>query len=111
LPESSALITVLWAVPRIHPGAYFNEMDAHGAGSLLVLLVNGPALGGLWLFFLKRIRPQSHRRDGLLRLSHRFLLSALLFRVCVLIALGFICCVLPFFISWWRGFFTLPLVH
>src|SRR6267154_1042187 len=56
----SALITVLWAVTN-SSGAVISSGNGQrtAAGSLLGLLVNGPLLGGLCLFFLKRIRGET----------------------------------------------------
>src|SRR6266404_8561722 len=109
----SALITVLWAVTN-SSGAVISSGNGQptAAGSLLGLLVNGPLLGGLCLFFLKRIRGETTTVDTAFSgFSNRFLHLFLAYFVSfVLIALGFICCVLPgiyLLVAW---ILTLPLV-
>jgi hypothetical protein len=80
--------------------------------SAVGFLLSGPLMGGLYLYFLKRIRHERARIETAFSgfstaLLHLFLAS---FVTQVLTALGIICLVLPgiyLFVAW---FFTLPLV-
>jgi serine/threonine protein kinase len=109
----SALISVLWAVAN-SSGAVISSGNGTttAGGSLLGLLVSGPLTGGLYLFFLKRIRGETTTVETAFSgFSHRFLqLFLASFVSLVLIGLGFFCLILPgvyLAVAW---IFTLPLV-
>jgi predicted Ser/Thr protein kinase len=110
----SALITVLWAVAHSSGAILFSSGNgkATAEGSLLGLVVSGPLLGGLYLFLLKKIRGEKATVDTAFsgfsnRFLHLFLAS---FVSLVLIALGFMCLILPglYLLVAWT--FALPLV-
>jgi len=109
----SALIIVLWAVAN-SSGAIFSSQHGRttAEGSVLGLLVTGPLFGGLYLFFIKRIRGETTTVETAFsgfsnRFLHLFLAS---FVPLVLIALGFICLILPGIYLAVAWMFTLPLV-
>jgi predicted Ser/Thr protein kinase len=109
----SALITVLWAVAN-SSGAVFSSGNGKttAEGSLLGLLVQGPLFGGLYMFFIKRVRGETTTVDTAFcgfsnRFLHLFLAS---FVSLVLIGLGFICLILPGIYLAVAWIFTLPLV-
>jgi predicted Ser/Thr protein kinase len=109
----SALIGALWAFAN-SSGAFFSAGNGKttAEGSLLGLLVNGPLMGGLYLFYLKKIRGETTTVETAFsgfspRFLHLFLAA---FVSLVLIGLGFICFILPgiyLLVAW---VFTLPLV-
>jgi len=109
----SALIIVLWAVAN-SSGAVFSSGNGKttAEGSFLGLLVCGPLLGGLCLFFLKKIRGETTTVETAFSgFSNRFLHLFLGFFVpAVLMALGFICLILPGIFLAVAWMFTLPLV-
>jgi serine/threonine protein kinase len=80
--------------------------------SILALLVNGPLMGGLYLYYLKKIRGESASVETAFsgfskRFLHLFLGS---FVTLVLTGLGFVCFILPgiyLLVAW---IFTLPLI-
>jgi predicted Ser/Thr protein kinase len=108
----NALITVLWAAAH-STGAVVSSGNGKTTveGSLLGLLVTGPLFGGLYMFFLGKIRggitPVDTAFSGFSnRFLHLFLASFVTF---VLTALGFLC-LLPgvYLLVAWT--FALPLV-
>jgi predicted Ser/Thr protein kinase/uncharacterized membrane protein len=109
----SALIIVLGAVAN-SSGAVFSSGNGKttAEGSFLGLLVGGPLLGGLYLFFLKRIRGETTTVETAFSgFSNRFLHLFLGFFVpATLMALGFICLILPGIYLAVAWMFTLPLV-
>jgi predicted Ser/Thr protein kinase len=109
----TALITVLWALAHGSGAAIASgNENTTVAGSLLGLLLGGPLAGGLYLFFLKRIRGEKTTIDTAFagfsnRFLHLFLAS---FISTVLTVLGCFCFVLPgiyLFVAWT---FAVPLV-
>jgi predicted Ser/Thr protein kinase len=109
----SALITMLWALAN-SSGAMFSSGNGKttAAGSVLGLLVNGPLYGGLYMFFLKKIRGEPTTIDSAFcgfspRFLHLFLASFVSF---VLTGLGLACCILPGIYLAVAWIFTLPLV-
>jgi len=86
--------------------------NVHFKSSVLGILLSGPLMGGLYLYFLKRIRGERVRVETAFSGFSNPLLHLILasFVTGVLIALGFVCLILPgvyLFVAW---FFTLPLV-
>ena len=80
--------------------------------SLLGILLSGPLMGGLYLFFLRKIRGEPARVETAFSgFSSCFLQLFLASFVSeVLLTLGFICLVLPFIYLVVAWIFTLPLV-
>jgi len=84
----------------------------NGGGSILGLLVSGPLMGGLYLFFLQKIRGQPVTIETAFagfsnRFLHLFLGSFVTF---LLTGLGFLCLILPGIYLWVAWLFTLPLI-
>ncbi|HUD47675.1 MAG TPA: protein kinase [Candidatus Baltobacteraceae bacterium] len=109
----NALITVLWLLAN-SSGAFFSSGNGKSTaeGSLLGLLLTGPLTGGLWFFYLKRIRGETTTVETAFSgFSNRFLNLFLGFFVpLMLIGLGFVCLILPGIYLWVSWIFTLPLV-
>jgi hypothetical protein len=109
----SALISMLWAVAN-SSGAIFSAGNGTttAGGSLLGLLLSGPLMGGLSLFFLKKIRGETTTVETAFSgFSNRFLqLFLASFVSLVLVGLGFICLILPGIYLSVAWIFTLPLV-
>ncbi len=109
----TGLIMVLWAVAN-SSGAFFSSGEGKtiAGGSLLGLLLSGPLMGGLYLFFLKRIRGETSTVDTAFSgFSNRFLHLFLgAFVPFVLILLGLICVILPGMYLMVAWTFSLPLV-
>jgi predicted Ser/Thr protein kinase len=108
-----ALFTALWAVANsAEAGLWSDNGNVMAEGSVIGLLVNGPLAGGLWMFFLKRIRGERTAVETAFSgFSNRFLHLFLAYFVsALLIGLGFICLVLPgiYLLVAWT--FTLPLI-
>jgi predicted Ser/Thr protein kinase len=109
----TALIVVLSFIAH-SSGAVFSSGNGKttAEGSVLGILVGGPLAGGLYMFFLKRIRGQATTVDTAFcgfsnRFLHLFLGS---FVSLALIVLGFICCILPGIYLGVAWTFTLPLI-
>jgi len=109
----TALITVLSFIAH-SSGAVFSSGNGKttAEGSVLGILIGGPLAGGLYMFFLKRIRGEATTVDTAFsgfsnRFLHLFLGS---FVSLVLIVLGFICCILPGIYLGVAWTFTLPLI-
>jgi predicted Ser/Thr protein kinase len=109
----SALIGLLIAIAHSAGTAITAEHGkVNGGGGILGLLVDGPLVGGLYLYYLKKIRGEVVTIETAFagfsnRFLHLFLGSFVSF---VLIGLGFLCLILPgiyLLIAWW---FTLPLI-
>jgi serine/threonine protein kinase/capsular polysaccharide biosynthesis protein len=86
--------------------------NVHFDTSVLGILLGGPLLGGLYLYFLKKIRGEKVRVETAFSGFSHSLLHLILasFVTGVLTMLGFLCLILPgifLCVSW---FFTLPLV-
>jgi hypothetical protein len=109
----TALIVVLSFVAH-SSGAVFSSGNGKttAEGSVLGLLVGGPLAGGLYLFFLKRIRGEATTVDTAFSgFSHRFLHLFLgSFVSLTLTVLGLICCILPGIYLMVAWTFTLPLI-
>ncbi|MGA2747477.1 MAG: protein kinase [Verrucomicrobiota bacterium] len=109
----TTLIIVLWAAAG-SSGAVFSSGDGKTTveGSMLGFLVCGPLFGGLYLFFLKRIRGETTTVDTAFSgFSNRFLHLFLAYFVSFsLIGLGLICLILPGIYLAVAWMFTLPLV-
>jgi predicted Ser/Thr protein kinase len=109
----SALIWVLLAVAHSAGIVITSNHDrTNGGGSLLGLLVSGPLMGGLYFYFLNRIRGQPVTVETAFagfsnRFLHLFLGSFVSF---LLTVLGFFCLVLPGIYLWVAWTFTLPLI-
>ncbi len=108
----NALITMLWAIANSSGALVSHDGHTAGAGSLVGLLVNGPLIGGLYLFFLKKIRWETATVETAFsgfshRLLHLFLAS---FACFLLVGIGLVCCVLPGIYLAVAWIFTLPLV-
>ena len=109
---------ITWLVLVLLGAVTSASQTVHTAGhmtidpSIVGVLLTGPLLGGLWLFFLKKIRGEAVRVETAfsgftIALLHLILGS---FVSGVLTMLGLLCCVLPgvyLFAAW---FFTLPLI-
>jgi serine/threonine protein kinase len=109
----SALISVLWFFAH-SSGSIVSSGNGKKTveGSLLGFLLSGPLFGGLYLFFLKRIRGETTTVEtAFAGFSNRFLQLFLgSFVPIVLTTLGFICFILPgiYLLVAWT--FTLPLM-
>ena len=109
----SALIWVLLAIAHSAGVMITSNHDrTNGGGSLLGLLVSGPLLGGLYLYFLNRIRGQPVTIETAFagfsnRFLHLFLGSFVSF---LLTVLGVLCLILPGIYLWIAWTFTLPLI-
>jgi capsular polysaccharide biosynthesis protein/predicted Ser/Thr protein kinase len=86
--------------------------NVHFNTSVLGILLGGPLMGGLYLYFLKKIRGEQVRVETAFSGFNNSLLHLILagFVIGMLTTLGFLCLILPgifLFVAW---FFTLPLV-
>jgi capsular polysaccharide biosynthesis protein/predicted Ser/Thr protein kinase len=100
-----AAVSSVGEVSRSVGGLHFNT-------SVLGILLGGPLLGGLYLYFLKKIRGEPVRVETAFSGFSTSLLHLILasFVTGMLTMLGFLCFILPgifLLVSW---FFTLPLV-
>ena len=107
----SALIWVLLAVVN-SAGAAISDKGGSPVGGILGLLLNGPLMGGLYLYFLKTIRGEATSIETAFagfsnRFLHLFLGSFVSF---LLTGLGFLCLILPGIYLWIAWTFTLPLI-
>src|SRR6266576_1904046 len=108
-----ALIWVLLAIAHSAGIVITSNHDRpNGGGSILGLLVSGPLMGGLYLYFLNRIRGQPVTVETAFagfsnRFLHLFLGSFVSF---LLMVLGFFCLILPGIYLWIAWTFTLPLI-
>jgi len=109
----SALISVLLAVAHSAGVVISPSHDGpNGVGSIIGLLVSGPLMGGLYLYFLNRIRGQPVTIEtAFAGFSNRFLHLFLgNFVATLLMVLGFLCLILPGIYLWVAWTFTLPLI-
>ncbi|MGO8696399.1 MAG: protein kinase domain-containing protein [Limisphaerales bacterium] len=116
LVGATALVLALLAFAGSAGGAFashsFSNSEFSLGTSVLGMLVYGPLLGGLSLYYLKKIRGEPVNIETTFsgfnnRFLHLFLAG---FVTWVLTALGFFCFILPgiyLIVAWW---FTLPLV-
>lgn len=109
----SALIWVLLAIAHSAGVLITSGHDrTNGGGSVLGLLVSGPLIGGLYFFFLQKLRGQPVAVETAFagfssRFLHLFLGSFVSF---LLTGLGFLCLILPGIYLWVAWTFTLPLI-
>jgi hypothetical protein len=109
----SALITVLLGVAHSAGVVISPSHDGpNGVGSIIGLLVSGPLMGGLYLYFLNKIRGQPVTIEtAFAGFSNRFLHLFLgNFVATLLMVLGFLCLILPGIYLWIAWTFTLPLI-
>jgi predicted Ser/Thr protein kinase len=106
---NAVIMLVLWAAGAL---TFSVGMPKAGGGSLLSLVLYGPLFGGLYLYFLRRIRGQpANIETAFGGFSARFVQLLLGGMVSLLlIALGLSCLVLPgvYLLVCWQ--FTLPLI-
>jgi capsular polysaccharide biosynthesis protein/tRNA A-37 threonylcarbamoyl transferase component Bud32 len=109
---SALVLALLWAASSSEPIFSYHRGGFHATTSLLGVLLGGPLMGGLYLFFLKKIRGELARVEtAFAGFSSRFLqLFLASFVSHLLLGLGFICLVLPFIYLLVAWIFTLPLV-
>jgi serine/threonine protein kinase len=86
--------------------------NIHFKSSVVGLLIGGPLMGGLYLYFLKRIRREAVRVESAFSGFSIALLQLILVSIVsgALTALGFLCLIVPgvyLLVAWW---FALPLV-
>jgi predicted Ser/Thr protein kinase/uncharacterized membrane protein len=110
---TNALIVILWGIAH-SSGAFLSYQNGKttAEGSLVGLLVTGPLMGGLCLFYLKRIRRETATVETAFagfskRFLHLFLAS---FVTSLLVVLGFLCLILPGIYLLVAYVFALPLV-
>lgn len=113
----TALILALFSFAGIIGGATINHRN-EGNGTAIVsgtagMLVFGPLFGGLYYYFLKKVRREKATVEAAFcgftkeRFLHLFLAG---FATSLLTWLGFLCLVLPGIYLWVAWMFTLPLV-
>jgi len=109
---TAALVLVLLAAVESVSEGSRSIGNIHISISALGLLLSGPLMGGLYLYFLRRIRGERVRAEAAFSGFSTCLLQLFLasFVTDVLTALGVLCLILPgiyLVVAW---FFTLPLV-
>src|ERR1035437_6326694 len=108
---TALILALLSAVSSVGQVSY-SAGNVHFDTSVLGILLGGPLLGGLYLYFLKKIRGEKVRVETAFSGFSHSLLHLILasFVTGVLTMLGFLCLILPgtFLCASW--FFTLPLV-
>jgi predicted Ser/Thr protein kinase len=113
----TALILALFSFASLIGGATINHRN-EGGGTAIVsgtagMLVLGPLFGGLYYYFLKKIRREKATVEAAFcgftkeRFLHLFLAG---FATSLLTWLGFLCLILPGIYLWIAWMFTLPLV-
>jgi serine/threonine protein kinase len=109
---TALVLALLSAAGSSEPLLSFNKGSFKTTTSLLSVLLSGPLMGGLYLFFLRKIRGERARVETAFSgFSSCFLQLFLASFVSeVLLTLGFICLVLPFIYLVVAWIFTLPLV-
>ena len=108
----TALVLALFSAVSSLGEATRSVGKVHVNTSILGLFLGGPLLGGLYLYFLKKIRREGVRVETAFSGFSNSLLHLILasFVTGMLTTLGFLCLILPgifLFVAW---FFTLPLV-
>ena len=109
---TALVLALLWAASSSEPIYSIHRGGLHATTSLLSILLGGPLMGGLYLFFLKKIRGEPARVEtafaGFSSCFVQLFLASFVSEL--LLALGFICLVLPFIYLLVAWLFTLPLV-
>jgi serine/threonine protein kinase len=107
---SAFVLAVLSAVPS--SGIALSNGQSSGTISILGILLSGPLMGGLYLYFLKKIRRESAGVDtafaGFRQPFPHLVVAG--FLASLLTGLGFLCLILPgiyLFVAW---LFTFPLI-
>ncbi len=111
---SAFVLVVLSALPSFEVVSSSGNAFGHrsGATSILGLLLSGPLMGGLYLYFLKKIRRETAGVEAAFTgfrqpLPHLVIAG---FLASLLTVLGFVCLILPgvyLFVAW---IFTFPLI-
>jgi serine/threonine protein kinase len=109
---TALVLALLWATSLSEPIFSLHRGGFRATSSLLGVLLGGPLMGGLYLFLLRKIRGESAGVETAFSgFSICFLQLFLASFVSeVLLTLGFICLILPFFYLLVAWIFTLPLV-
>jgi serine/threonine protein kinase/capsular polysaccharide biosynthesis protein len=109
---TALVLALVWAASSSEPMFNYHRGGFHATTSLLGILLGGPLMGGLYLFFLKKIRDEPAKVEtAFAGFSSCFVQLFLAnFVSNVLLGLGFICLVLPFIYLLVAWIFTLPLV-
>ena len=109
---TALVLGLLWAVGSSEPIFTFHRGGFKATSSLLGILLSGPLMCGLYLFFLKKIRGEPARVETAFAGFSSCFVQLLLATVVshLLLALGFICLILPFIYLVVAWLFTLPLV-
>jgi len=109
---TALVLALLWAASSSEPIFSYHREGFHATTSLLGILLGGPLMGGLYLFFLRKIRGQPARVEtafaGFSSCFVQLFLASFVSHV--LLGIGFICLVLPFIYLLVALIFTLPLV-
>jgi capsular polysaccharide biosynthesis protein len=109
---TALVLALLWAASSSEPIFSYHREGFHATTSLLGILLGGPLMGGLYLFFLKKIRGEPARVEtafaGFSSCFVQLFLASFVSHV--LLGLGLICLVLPFIYLLVAWMFTLPLV-
>jgi serine/threonine protein kinase len=109
---TALVLALLWAASSSEPIYSYHRQGFHATTSLLGILLGGPLMGGLYLFFLRKIRGEPARVEtafaGFSSCFVQLFLASFVSHV--LLGVGFICLVLPFIYLLVAWIFTLPLV-
>jgi serine/threonine protein kinase/capsular polysaccharide biosynthesis protein len=109
---TALVLALLWAASSSEPIYSYHREGFHATTSLLGILLGGPLMGGLYLFFLRKIRGEPARVEtafaGFSSCFVQLFLASFVSHV--LLGVGFICLVLPFIYLLVAWMFTLPLV-
>ena len=109
---TALVLALVWAASSSEPMFNYKREGFHATTSLLGVLLGGPLMGGLYLFFLKKIRGQPARVEtafaGFSSCFVQLFLASFVSHV--LLGMGFLCLVLPFIYLLVAWIFTLPLV-
>ena len=109
---TALVLALLWAASSSEPIFSYHREGFHATTSLLGVLLGGPLIGGLYLFFLRKIRGQPARVEtafaGFSSCFVQLFLASFVSHL--LLGVGLICLVLPFIYLLVAWMFTLPLV-
>jgi serine/threonine protein kinase len=109
---TALVLALLWAASSSEPIFTYKKGGFHATTSLLGVLLGGPLMGGLYLFFLRKIRREPARVEtafaGFSSCFVQLFLASFVSHL--LLTLGFLCLVLPFIYLVVAWMFTLPLV-